>query len=419
MKLIIILLACLKITSCYSQQNDKNQNKTLSKDNLKIIFERCKNPDIIEVETSKDGFVEVEFLCNGNRYEIGIKNNQFLYSEHSRTISESVFEKINKKIEKKYAGWFIDEISEIQTNDTAFIKVELLKEGIEQNLYFTNDGKWFKIKPIDVTSTIDFKLLEKNKVYKSAKYTFNKPDSVYEMPDYLREISGIVVSKYNTIYCIQDEIGSIFEFNITKQEISNSFRFTDLGDFEDLAINQNILYILRSDGNLFSYDLIKKQKTNETMLQLNSLNIEGICFNNGYIYIACKDALVTQTQTKRIIYRIKANKLNTIEPFLVIDIDSLNNFISLHYKELQISNILFNPSAIAIHPISNDVYVLSASDRFIAIYRDLQLLNIIPLSAEVYYKPEGLSFDANGDLYISSEGDKKGFVKGSINVIKL
>ncbi|MBP9548896.1 MAG: hypothetical protein KBE86_07055 [Chitinophagales bacterium] len=40
------------------------------------------------------------------------------------------------------------------------------------------------------------------------------------------------------------------------------------------------------------------------------------------------------------------------------------------------------------------------------------------MSSDIYYKPEGLSFYENGDLLISSEGDKNGFVKGSINVLK-
>jgi hypothetical protein len=39
---------------------------------------------------------------------------------------------------------------------------------------------------------------------------------------------------------------------------------------------------------------------------------------------------------------------------------------------------------------------------------------VTPLPAEVFYKPEGLAFFPNGDLLISSEGDKKGVAKGSI-----
>ncbi len=418
MKRLIILLASLNLTSCFSQTNDKKQVETASKDYMKIIYEQCAKPDIVEVESTSDGYTEVEYLCDGKRYEVGIRNNTLLFSEHSVRENEIPIDKINRKLEKKYQGWTLDEISQVKTNDTTFLKVEIIKDGIEQNLYFTNDGKWFKIKPIDIASTINFKAIEKNAKYTSAKYTFHKPDSTYEMPDLLKEISGIVLSNENKIYCIQDEIGSIFEYDMNKQDISNSYRFTDIGDFEDLAINNNIIYVLRSDGNLFMYDFKNKKKTYQTMLRTNSLNIEGICYRDGYIYIVCKDALVNQPESKRMVYRVKANKLDNIEPYLEINIDDLSHFLTQNYAELGISKILFNPSAIAIHPITKEMYILSASDRFIAIYKDKQLTNVIPLSADIYYKPEGISFYENGDMLISSEGDKKGFVKGTINLIK-
>jgi len=418
MKRLILILAILQLISCHGQTNEKKQIEIDSKDYMKIVYAHCSKPNIIEVESTTDGYIEVEFLCDGKRYEIGIRNNTLLFCEHSINQNEIPLDKINRKLEKKYQGWTLDEVSQVKTNDTTFLKVEILKDGIEQNLYFTNDGKWFKIKPIDITSTLDFNAVEKNPMYKSANYKFHKPDSVYEMPDLLKEVSGIALGSENVIYCIQDEIGSVFEYDLSKQVISNSHRFTDVGDFEDLAINKNIVYVLRSDGNLFVYDFKNKTKISQTMLQINSLNIEGICFRDGYIYIACKDALVNHTDSKRMIYRVKANKLDNIEPYLEINIDVLSDFLIKNYSELGITKILFNPSSIAIHPITKEMYILSASDRFIAIYKDKQLINIIPLSADIYYKPEGLSFYENGDLLISSEGDKKGFVTGTINLVK-
>lgn len=418
MNRLLIIVASLQLTVCLGQTNETGQGALDSKDYMKIVYQQCSKPDIIEVESTADGYVEVEYFCDGKHFEIGIRNNSLLFSEHSVNLHEIPLDKINRKLEKKYLGWILDEVSQVTTKDTAFLKVEVLKDGIEQNLYFTTDGKWFTIKPMDISSTLNFNAVEKNSMYKSAKYTFHKPDSVYEMPDLLKEVSGIALSSEHVVYCIQDEIGSIFTFDLQKQEISNSYRFTDIGDFEDLAINKTIVYVLRSDGNLFVYDLKNKTMVSQTMLKVNSLNIEGICFGDGYIYIACKDALVNHIESKRMIYRAKANKLDNIEPYLEINIDDLSDFLTNNYPELGFTKILFNPSSIAIHPITKEMYILSASDRFIAIFKDQKLKNIIPLSAEIYYKPEGLSFYENGDLLISSEGDKKGFVKGSINLVK-
>jgi uncharacterized protein YjiK len=412
------MLACFNLTSCYGQNHKTSPEPALSKDYLKIVYEHCANPDIIEVESNPNGYIEVEYLCEGKLFEIAILNNSLLFLEHTLSESEIPLDKINLKLDKKYSGWTLDEVSQITTKDTIFLKVEILKDGIEQNLYFTNDGKWFKIKPIDITSNINFNEVEKNTFYKLVKYNFHKPDSVFEMPDLLKEVSGIALSADGSLYCVQDEIGSIFEYDLKELEISNSFRFTDVGDFEDIAIHNNTVYILRSDGNLFVYDLHNKRNSEQTMLQVNSLNIEGMSYNEDHIYIVCKEALVNHPQSKRMVYKVQVDNLQNVEPYLEINIDVLSKFIAENYPELETSKIAFNPSAIAFHPITKEMYILSASDRYIAVYKEKKLINVIPLSAEVLYKPEGLAFYENGDLLISSEGDKKGFIKGSINLLK-
>jgi hypothetical protein len=66
------------------------------------------------------------------------------------------------------------------------------------------------------------------------------------------------------------------------------------------------------------------------------------------------------------------------------------------------------------HPITKEMYVLSANDRMLLIYMDKKLKEIYPLPAEQYYKPEGMDFFENGDLIITNEGDKQGFTKGNI-----
>lgn len=78
-------------------------------------------------------------------------------------------------------------------------------------------------------------------------------------------------------------------------------------------------------------------------------------------------------------------------------------------KQLQL-----NPSALAIHPLTGDWYVLSATNRLLAVYSQGQLMSVYPLPAEVYYKPEGMTFCPNGDLYLSSEGMKNGYIGGEI-----
>lgn len=419
MKRIALIVFCSNIIfgSCQTNNSTTGVN---SKDYMAVIKEKCANPDIIEIEKTDDGYVEIEYLCEGNKYEIGIKNNSVIYNEEAITVAEIPYDKISKKIEKKYNGWIIDEISRVTSSDTSFIKIEILKDGIEQNIYFANDGKWYKIRTIEPNTSVDFEKISQNKTYKSVGYNFNNPENVYEMPALLNEISGIAIGDNNTAYCIQDEIGSIFKYDFSKKQITQSFRFTDIGDFEDIALNYPLTYILRSDGNVIAYDLNSQKEIQQSMLPVNSLNIEGLFYYNNNLLIASKDALVNEDadSPKRHIYIANTNNLNKIELFIELDMNYMLEFVKNNYSEFEITRINFNPSAIAVHPKTNEVYILSATDRYLAIYKEQQLINIIPLSAEVYYKPEGLSFLKNGDLLISSEGDKKGFINGGINYLK-
>ncbi|MBN2531701.1 MAG: hypothetical protein JXB88_02355 [Spirochaetales bacterium] len=72
------------------------------------------------------------------------------------------------------------------------------------------------------------------------------------------------------------------------------------------------------------------------------------------------------------------------------------------------SKIKFNPSAIAIHPVTKDMYVLSSSDRLLAVCdSNGTVKEAYMLDPDIFYQPEGISFYPNGDMLISNEGNKK------------
>ncbi|MEL6720372.1 MAG: SdiA-regulated domain-containing protein, partial [Bacteroidota bacterium] len=66
----------------------------------------------------------------------------------------------------------------------------------------------------------------------------------------------------------------------------------------------------------------------------------------------------------------------------------------------------FAPSAIAIHPITKDWYILSSVGKLLVVLdQEGNIQNVEKLSARLMKQPEGLCFDTNGDLFITSEGD--------------
>ncbi|MEO6905999.1 MAG: SdiA-regulated domain-containing protein, partial [Ginsengibacter sp.] len=78
------------------------------------------------------------------------------------------------------------------------------------------------------------------------------------------------------------------------------------------------------------------------------------------------------------------------------------------FEELAKDKISFNPSAIAIHPITHEIYLLSTKDnKCMAVYnRDGKLISFQSIDSDLMPQPEGICFSPDGKLYISSEGKK-------------
>ena len=86
-------------------------------------------------------------------------------------------------------------------------------------------------------------------------YDLENPDK-FNMPESLFEISGITLldGKSDTIYAVQDEEGKVFRlaWDVAKQVHT---KFSKKGDYEDIAILNSQVYILKSNGSLYSYPL--------------------------------------------------------------------------------------------------------------------------------------------------------------------
>ena len=416
LKQTILSVFFFSVFSCNSQNAEKSSKSQYSK----LIYKECPNADILEIEERED-FTEIEYLCNEQIFEVGINDGKIIFSETKADRATIPYDKIEQKLEKSYPGWILDEVSLVTIADTSFLKAEIVKKGYEQNVYFTTTGKWYKAKPITFSEKWNVENLSENPVFQQAEYNYLKPDNVYEMPELLNEISGIAIKDTNTIMCIQDEVGAVFEYSLSGETIKNIYRFTDLGDFEDVAVNGNTIYVLRSDGSVFDFDCSNlKKPVGQNLVPTSALNIEGLFYDapTNYFYLACKEKTVNTDDSKRTIFRYTKKTIHTPEKYLDIDLNNVNEVFSKNFPAVAATSVSFNPSAIAVNPITKDVYVLSSVNRLLLIYKNKKLKNIYPLPTEIYLKPEGISFFKNGDLLISSEGDKRGLIKGSINLLK-
>lgn len=248
-------------------------------------------------------------------------------------------------------------------------------------------------------------------------YTLTYSYQKFALPDELREISGIVYFDKNTIIGIQNEKGRLYFYDLREKKITREIKFFDEGDFEDIAVVGNTLYALRSDGliveveNYTSKDNLKVQK-HYTPLSLKN-DCEGLCYDKttNSLLIALKEMNAIKEKDDvpgfRAIYSFDLNtKTLSEKPTFLIEISKLDIPEKYPSKSKKKSGeIRFKPSAVAIHPITNEIYILaSAGKKLIVLNRNGEVVFKTGLDNKLFPQAEGIAFSPEGSLFICNEG---------------
>jgi hypothetical protein len=253
-------------------------------------------------------------------------------------------------------------------------------------------------------------------------YDFSKPTLNDELPPVLHEISGLAIIDSTSIACVQDEDGILFIYNIKSHKITQQHTFGLKGDYEGITLVHDLLYVLRSDGVLFE---IKNYQSNKLKVKtyatrVPASNNEGLCYDesNNRLLIGAKGKINKDLSNKDVRY-IYAFDLNTKTlnqspafEFSVVDVNLSAKMQGINFPKKQNKKgesiehgLKFNTSEISIHPITHQLFVLSATDHTLLIFNKSGILeHIEQLNPQTFNKSEGLDFFKNGDLLISNEG---------------
>ena len=221
----------------------------------------------------------------------------------------------------------------------------------------------------------------------------------------LQEISGITWDTKNNVFlAVDDGSDKLFFLDKDTRIIIAESVFGDIGDYEDVAILNGIPYILRSDGMIIK---IVKDSTGKIIgMEAGKIDLSGTNdFETMYsdtarkaLVLICKNCKSDDTKSvsafafypdsigfdNKPLYTINAAKVEQLSPFKT--------------SKLQ-------PSAAAIHPVLQKLFILSSASNQLAI-ADLNgnVESVYKLSPKLFPQPEGITFRSNGDMYISNEG---------------
>lgn len=240
------------------------------------------------------------------------------------------------------------------------------------------------------------------------RYDFSSPTQIFSLPSELNEISGLASYAPGRVVAIQDEDGVIFVYDLAAQQVVDRWRFGKNQDYEGVAINDSMVFVLESDGDLHAVRLpfqpardVKKYETEFS----HRNDTEGVAFDSveNRLLIVSKEQDLTpdlKAENRRGVYAfdLERNRLLSDAVYVIDQVD-LGQIV---YGDTD--RYLIKPSGIAVEPETGNLFILASVGKIlIVLSRSSEILHVELLDEQIFPQPEGITFDTNGDLLISSE----------------
>ncbi len=245
-------------------------------------------------------------------------------------------------------------------------------------------------------------------------YELNKPITVNLKTD-LDEISGLsFYEKDTTVFALNDEHGMLYKIYIRDNVQIDQWKFSNDADYEDLVLVDSTFYALHSNGDITRFRFVSNDSlfTEEINLPISGKNeFESIYPDpsGNKLVLICKDCKADKKSVSAYAFDTEKKEFNQT-PYYSIDGQQVLNSLPAGDKK-------FKPSAAAIHPLTGELFIVSAVNTALVI-ADLagKVKSVYALDPAVFKQPEGITFSLKGDLLISNEAAEVG--SGNILIFK-
>ncbi len=232
------------------------------------------------------------------------------------------------------------------------------------------------------------------------QYDFQNP-TVIKLNQALIEISGIsFYPKDSTVFAIEDEDGIFSKIYLNNNTQVKNWRFDKAHDYEDLVLFDSTFYVLISNGDIetlkFTGDSMVTNKTKYPGSVKTTNEFESLYYDDSLrqLIMICKDC---QDDKKNVVsaWGFNIDSLTYTPELFSIDASA--------FKE-QLGKEKFKPSAAAINPATNELFILSSVNKLLLISnRRGNIKEVFTLDPKNFKQPEGIAFTPTGDLLISNE----------------
>lgn len=251
--------------------------------------------------------------------------------------------------------------------------------------------------------------------YSSPKsYDLTKAEKLI-LPEVLDEVSGITIGKNGNIWAIQDESSVVYELKWPDKKILRKSKFAKNMDLEDILYTENGLFGLKSNGDI--YEIIDVFEDNTSSITYDfpfkgKRDLESLAqISENQVILFCKSCKLDKdkNEASAFTFDLSTKTYNEFKDYKLTE-KKLRKVL----KEDNDFKLTVKPSAAAMHPIENKLYVISSIGKWLLVmdrFGDPE--EIYRLDPRLFKQAEGITFDQQGDMFISNEAHD-----GNPNILK-
>lgn len=231
-------------------------------------------------------------------------------------------------------------------------------------------------------------------------------DARWELPDALREISGLATTPDGRLFAHADERALIVELDVGRQRVAKTFtmgRQGARGDFEGIAVADGRFWLVASDGIL--YESAEGANGAEVPFRTYDTGVGSQCEVEGLAYDPAAAALMLPCKTPRV--RALRGTVTvfswSIQRHALVSRGGLRVRADSLTRRAGVST--FSPSGIERDPTTGHWLIVAARERAIVeIAPDGRIVAAAALSRRAHRQSEGIAITPDRTLLIADEG---------------
>ena len=257
-----------------------------------------------------------------------------------------------------------------------------------------------------------------------SSYDLLHADETINLPAELSDITGLSIAPEGDGLIATNFRDGEIHFIDFDGELDKTTWFKRRGKYTGIEAVRSDIFIAKENGSIFHISELHstkpKRKVFNTLLNAKH-KVHGLCYNpiqNELLLVCQGNGDDKSTGESKSIFAFDLDRKELLrQPLFFIENEDIMDYLEyFHPKTEDDGEALFYdipvtkpfiPSAIAIHPSTDEIYLVSSSSmQLVILSDDGDLLYVEQLDPFVFSRPEGMCFDLDGTLYMSSKGGK-------------